>query len=754
MPRIHYLGWFALLLLLVAPLGCDDTNSSLDPLPSEPIEGHVLFGTTREAGGQPLEDVVVVLQEMQDGVAASVTSALDGKLVSKAGLRSTVSDEQGQFAFANIEPGDFLLEARARDHLAATMTLSFPENYAAAAETLIVDVNLTPTANFSGLATLENASDHASTVVYVEGTSYVAVTDATGAYQISDVPLGNWDLRGTHAGYLDDTANGTLSTAGEVLALTPMQLLLNSNIPPTAIAFPPTNLLLSESTTFDGSAADLDGSIVLFEWDFEDDGIFDSSSSVSAATTHVYPAVGNYRAKLRVTDDDGAIGLAVVELEILHTEVYVSNASGNDGNSGGPNAPVKTLAQGFVVAQANGIGELWVAEGSYGETVLFIDDINVLGGRSLVDWTETVAGVSLVSSGLNPSTANGITSATLIRRMAFQASSTSGPLNSVAFYSSSSTSSLLFEECDFIAGSAGGGFNGGPGSPGSQGNTGQNGFAATCDGAHGNGGSGGGGPCPGGSGGRGGLEGENPGIAGASGGCGGPSGGNGGGPSNNGPFSCADSGNNGGNGFVGQPGLNGNGGTLASNGGLATGAGWQPLNSNAGTSGANGRGGSGGGGGGGYGGVICNDGGGNGGGGGGAGGLGGTGGLGGGGGYGSLAVYLWNSSPTFDSCSFTTANGGNGGNGGFGGSGGPGGGPGFGATNCLADVGRGGNGGAGGQGGLGGQGGGGPGGPSFGVYNAGASVANLVGAVFNIGSGGNGGLGGNLGLAGLSGNTN
>jgi PKD repeat protein len=57
---------------------------------------------------------------------------------------------------------------------------------------------------------------------------------------------------------------------------------------------------------FDASASDdPDGTIVLFEWDFDGDGSYDSSGTTPFAN-HTYTAANEYNATLRVTDDEGA----------------------------------------------------------------------------------------------------------------------------------------------------------------------------------------------------------------------------------------------------------------------------------------------------------------------------------------------------------------------------------------------------------------------------------------------------------------
>ena len=71
------------------------------------------------------------------------------------------------------------------------------------------------------------------------------------------------------------------------------------------------------ATLLASGSSDPDGSIVLYEWDFEDDGIYDYSSASSAPIEHVYPGEaaggpwdGRYRARLRVTDDGGKTATA------------------------------------------------------------------------------------------------------------------------------------------------------------------------------------------------------------------------------------------------------------------------------------------------------------------------------------------------------------------------------------------------------------------------------------------------------------
>ncbi len=59
-----------------------------------------------------------------------------------------------------------------------------------------------------------------------------------------------------------------------------------------------------------GEAVDYDGTIVLYEWDFNGDGAWDWSSAAGPETTHQYTSPGEFIARLRVTDDLGASAIA------------------------------------------------------------------------------------------------------------------------------------------------------------------------------------------------------------------------------------------------------------------------------------------------------------------------------------------------------------------------------------------------------------------------------------------------------------
>ena len=87
-------------------------------------------------------------------------------------------------------------------------------------------------------------------------------------------------------------------------------------IPGTPTAIASANPLTGDSpvtvTLSAAGSTDPDGHIVRWQWDFENDGAYDWSSTTTGTVTHEYPA-GEYTAKLLVTDDSGKSAVATVK---------------------------------------------------------------------------------------------------------------------------------------------------------------------------------------------------------------------------------------------------------------------------------------------------------------------------------------------------------------------------------------------------------------------------------------------------------
>ncbi len=96
---------------------------------------------------------------------------------------------------------------------------------------------------------------------------------------------------------------------------------------------------------FSALASDADGEIMLYQWDFDDDGVTDHSSELSANAVHSYPDDGNYEAVLTVTDDDNATNRSSVIVTVMNVAPVALGSASTDS--------VSTLADVIFVADGH-----------------------------------------------------------------------------------------------------------------------------------------------------------------------------------------------------------------------------------------------------------------------------------------------------------------------------------------------------------------------------------------------------------------
>ncbi len=94
--------------------------------------------------------------------------------------------------------------------------------------------------------------------------------------------------------------------------------------PPVAEAGPFQFAYAGDVVYFDGSASTDDRGIVLYEWDFESDGVYDTTG---VYMSHVYSTAGNYTATLRVTDTMNQTGLDSALIIVSLPPVYSGSIS-------------------------------------------------------------------------------------------------------------------------------------------------------------------------------------------------------------------------------------------------------------------------------------------------------------------------------------------------------------------------------------------------------------------------------------------
>jgi PKD repeat protein/streptogramin lyase len=173
--------------------------------------------------------------------------------------------------------------------------------------------------NRFGSAELKYAAQKIATL-YNDGDSALVATSITSNQPWLSVDRGSLNLApGTSAG-IKVAVNGTGMNFGtyygqieirsndpnESLVAIPVAYSIDS--PPLAILDGPYAASEGQTMTINGSgSSDPDGTIILYQWDVNNDGTYEYST-VTPVITHTYAQQGTYTIKLRVTDDQGATG--------------------------------------------------------------------------------------------------------------------------------------------------------------------------------------------------------------------------------------------------------------------------------------------------------------------------------------------------------------------------------------------------------------------------------------------------------------
>lgn len=499
--------------------------------------------------------------------------------------------------------------------------------------------------------------------------------------------------------------------------------------------------------------------------DFDEDG-FDSTIDCNDEDASIHPGASDL-------PDDSFSDSNCDGIDGDEADAVFVAASGSDSASCGPMAqPCATIQWAVDRAVAVGAGNVYVASGTYSESVTLADGVSMFGGYDAgAGWSRDpgvhvsqITGVDGAIEGRALTLlAEAVSLPTVVADMTLVGPNATGALpggqgrSSYVVVVRNSTGALEIRGNTIQAGSGApgsGGIDGlsAAGSPSASGGIGQPAadLVSGCDDStRGAGGAGATSPVAGAAGGAGGLGGTidtdcanypltfdataTAGLPGANAETSGGGFGLGGASS---PVCLPGT-----PGQAGQAGADGASGSGGVSNGLLIDDFWHAADGLSGSTGTDGTGGGGGSGSGGC--DTGTDSYGAGGGGGGAGGAGATAaGTGGHGGGGSFGVFLISSGPTLASNQFQLGAGGDGGAGGDAGTGQAGGAGGQGGSGSGVDSGDGGTGGAGGRGGHSGAGGGGAGGVAAGVYSTAGSTPTLTDNVYGGGGAGSGGAGG------------
>ena len=172
------------------------------------IKGTVSINGMSDAG-----NTVIVVERQISGETATVLqkTSMDPKIlkaVSGDVVFSTVSNSDGTYVFDSLPEGIYTLTAAKEHTLGAVINNIQVEGTASKfiKAVTVVDIVLTATGSISGTVQLNGALTGLSgTFIYAEGTSYVAGTDDSGNFIVSDIPIGTYNIVFYHNGYASVT---------------------------------------------------------------------------------------------------------------------------------------------------------------------------------------------------------------------------------------------------------------------------------------------------------------------------------------------------------------------------------------------------------------------------------------------------------------------------------------------------------------------------------------------------------------------
>ena len=153
------------------------------------ISGKVTFQNAAESSG------IMVTLDKTDGLRTiAVSSSVSARSIVNSArtlVGNAVTTSDGSYLFENLEQGTYTVYASSSNSTEKAVCTNVVVR---ADETSIADtLQLTATGNISGRITIDgNDSGNTGFLVFVAGTSYMAMTDNYGNYTISSVPAGSW----------------------------------------------------------------------------------------------------------------------------------------------------------------------------------------------------------------------------------------------------------------------------------------------------------------------------------------------------------------------------------------------------------------------------------------------------------------------------------------------------------------------------------------------------------------------------------
>ena len=186
----------SVLLMLVTAvfmLGCGGGGGGSNPAASDPVGNATVTGIVKDLSDKPVNGASVRMVLTSKAILDAVTKS-NGLASARFAVASrmsaavptefnTLTDASGKYTFTGVPEGEYTLSAVTPDGAQIVTSLAVR-----ASNVPVPDMQLKPLGTITGQVTL-SGSGVMGAIVYAKGTSYAAITDASGNYSISDVPV-------------------------------------------------------------------------------------------------------------------------------------------------------------------------------------------------------------------------------------------------------------------------------------------------------------------------------------------------------------------------------------------------------------------------------------------------------------------------------------------------------------------------------------------------------------------------------------
>ncbi|MDD5092224.1 MAG: carboxypeptidase regulatory-like domain-containing protein, partial [Candidatus Wallbacteria bacterium] len=158
--------------------------------------------------GEQKAGLTVIAEQVLGGQAASVRYASSKKQASGV-FYYTQSKDNGYFEIKDVPYGEYFVKA-----MRGSTTVGHAMNVAVRQMAVTIqDIQITPTGNIAGVADL-SGTPTSGVLVFLSGTSYLAMTNDNGCFTLSDIPLGTYTLEVLIGGFYPYASSVTISQIG------------------------------------------------------------------------------------------------------------------------------------------------------------------------------------------------------------------------------------------------------------------------------------------------------------------------------------------------------------------------------------------------------------------------------------------------------------------------------------------------------------------------------------------------------------